>query len=89
MEDGAEDKITTRIIQAATKKVFDSHHDLQDLAPVIAAFNEGLSIEIGEAVYVDDYATIIDKIPGMADRLSANTPGTRASEVEFILKACI
>ena len=86
MEEGAEDKITTRIIQAATKTVFDNHHDVQNLAPIIAAFNEGLSIEIGEAVYAEDYATIIDKIPGMADRLSTTTPGTRAAEVEFILE---
>lgn len=86
MEDGQEDKITNRIIAAATKDVFDRMHDLQDLAPIIEAFNNGLSIEIGEAVYAEDYSQIIDKIPGMSERITATTPGTRAAEVEFLLE---
>ncbi len=86
MEDGQEDKITSRIIQAATKAVFDQRHDLNDLEPIATAFNEGLTIEIGEAVYAEDYATIIEKIPGLAERLTADTVGTRAAEVEFILE---
>jgi magnesium chelatase subunit I len=86
MEEGQEDKITNRIIQAATKAVFDRRHDLHDLQPVADAFNDGLTIEIGEAVYAEDYAVITDKIPGMADRLTATTSGTRAAEVEFILE---
>ena len=86
MEDGQEDKITSRIIRSATKAVFDQAHDLQDLEPIIAAFSEGLSIEIGEAVYAEDYEMIINKIPGMAERLSASTPATKACEVEFILE---
>jgi magnesium chelatase subunit I len=86
MEEGQEDKITQRIIQAATKAVFDRHHDLNDLATIADAFNEGLTIEIGEAVYAEDYVSIIDKIPGMSERLTTDTPGTRACEVEFILE---
>ena len=45
-----------------------------------------MTIEIGEAVYAADYEAIIDKIPGMADRLTTTTPSARASEVEFILE---
>lgn len=86
MEDGQEDKLTTRIIQAATKAVFDRRHELSDLQVIADAFNDGLTIEIGEAVYAEDYITIIDKIPGLADRLTATTTGTRAAEVEFILE---
>ena len=86
MEEGQEDKITQRIIQAATKAVFDKRHELNDLTEIADAFNEGLTIEIGEAVYAEDYITIIEKIPGMAQRLTSDTPGTRAAEVEFILE---
>lgn len=86
MEDGQEDKITNRIIQAATKAVFDARHELEDLAPIVEAFNQGLAIEIGDAVYAEDYQSIIDKIPGMADRITADTPSTKACEVEFILE---
>lgn len=86
MEEGQEDKITSRIVHAATKAVFDQRHDLHDLQPIVDAFNEGLSIEIGDAVYAEDYAVIIDKIPGLAERITADTPGTRAAEVEFLLE---
>lgn len=86
MEEGQEDKITQRIINAATKAVFDARHDLHDLQPVADAFNDGLTIEIGEAVYAEDYDAIIERIPGMAERITAQTPGTRAAEVEFLLE---
>ena len=86
MEDGQEDKLTARIIQAATKAVFDSRHELADLQVIAEAFNDGLTIEIGEAVYAEDYITIIEKIPGMAARLVADTTATRAAEVEFMLE---
>lgn len=86
MEEGQEDKITQRIIQSACKAIFDQRHELADLQPIADAFNQGLTIEIGEAVYADDYAVIIDKISGLADRLTSTTPGTRAAEVEFILE---
>jgi len=86
MEEGQEDKITNRIIQAATKAVFDQRYDLHDLQTVADAFNDGLSIEIGDAVYVDDYEVIISKIPGLPERMVATTPNTRAAEVEFILE---
>ena len=86
MEDGQEDKITARIIQGATKKVFDEQYSLQDLEPITHAFAEGLSIEIGDAVYAEDYDLIIEKIPGMSERITAQTPAARAAEVEFILE---
>ncbi|MEE2784199.1 MAG: hypothetical protein VYE04_12600, partial [Pseudomonadota bacterium] len=86
MEEGQEDKITQRIIQAASKAVFDRKHEINDFTPIAEAFNEGLTIEIGEAVYAEDYGTIIEKIPGLSERLTAETQGTRAAEVEFILE---
>ena len=86
MEEGQEDKITERIIQAATKSVFDARHDLDDLTPIVEAFNDGLAIEIGDAVYAEDYESIIDNIPGMAERITATTPSSKAAEVEFILE---
>ena len=59
---------------------------MHDLQPIVDAFNDGLSIEIGEAVYAEDYDVIIDKVPGLRERITATTPGTQAAEVEFILE---
>lgn len=86
MEEGQEDKICTKLIQSATKSVFDQRYDLADLEPIALAFNDGLTIEIGEAVYAEDYDIIIEKIPGLSERITAKSPATRAAEVEFILE---
>ncbi|NOX52370.1 MAG: magnesium chelatase [Gammaproteobacteria bacterium] len=86
MEEGQEDKITNRIIQAATKAVFNRRHQLHDVQIIADAFSDGLRIEIGDAVYVEDYAAIIDQIPGMSDRIVADTAATQAAEVEFLLE---
>ena len=55
MEDGQEDKITQRIIHAAVKSVFDRHLNVDDLDEIALAFNDGLSVEIGENVEASDY----------------------------------
>lgn len=86
MEDGQEDKITNRIINAATKAVFDRTHELADLEPIAQAFNDGMTIEIGEAVYAEDYDAIIGRVPGLAEQLTTTTTAQRAAEVEFILE---
>ncbi len=86
MEEGQEDKITNRIIQAATRAVFNRRHQLHDVQTIADAFSDGLHIEIGDAVYVEDYAAIIDQIPGMSDRIVADTGATQAAEVEFLLE---
>ena len=49
MEEGQEDKITQRIVQGAVKAVFDRYYDVNDLESIAMAFNEGLTIDTGEA----------------------------------------
>jgi magnesium chelatase subunit I len=89
MEEGQEDKITQRIVQSAVKEVFDRHYDVNDLESVALAFNDGLTVDTGEAAPVDDYAGICEKIPALADVFpdrDALSPAIRAATVEFILE---
>ncbi len=56
MEDGQEARIMDRLMQGAVKAVFDRKFDVNDVEDVAAAFNNGLSVEVGEGVASRDYA---------------------------------
>ncbi len=89
MEDGQEDKITARIIQGAIKDVFDRRYDINDLEPIAMAFNEGLTVDTGEAAPATDYAAIAEKIPSLNDVFpdrDAVSDTMRATVIEFILE---
>ncbi|MGI9324361.1 MAG: sigma 54-interacting transcriptional regulator [Pseudomonadales bacterium] len=89
MEDGQEDKITARIIQTAVKKVFDRHYDVQNLEPVVLAFTDGKNVDTGEALAVDAYQAILDRLPALWEIFpdaDATAPAVRAAIVEFVLE---
>ena len=89
MEDGQEDKITSRIIQGAVREVFDKRYDVNDLEPIAMAFNDGLSVDTGEASPAQDYAEIARKIPSLNDIFpdrDSVSDNVRATVIEFVLE---
>jgi len=89
MEEGQEDKITWRIMDNAVKNVFDRHYDVNDLESIAMSFNEGLTVETGEAIAADSYLKICEKTPALADIFpdrDNTTPALRAATVEFVLE---
>jgi magnesium chelatase subunit I len=89
MEEGQEDKITERIIQGAVKTVFDRRYDVNDLEPIAMAFNEGLTVDTGEAAPAADYAAIAERIPSLNDIFpdrDSVSDTMRATVIEFILE---
>jgi magnesium chelatase subunit I len=89
MEEGQEDRITQKLLQAAVKAVFDRHYQVHDLRPIAAAFEGDLMIETGESTRASDYAQIARKLPGIEQLFSdpaAVSPGMRASVIEFVLE---
>ncbi|HEY5678463.1 MAG TPA: sigma 54-interacting transcriptional regulator [Pseudomonadales bacterium] len=89
MEEGQEDKITQRIMQAAIKSVFDRYYDVNDLESIALAFNDGLTVDTGEATPAADYNAIGERIPGLMDVFPDRegvSPGVRAAIIEFILE---
>ena len=89
MEDGQEDKITQRIFNGAVKTVFDRHYDVNNLESIAMAFNDGLTVDTGEAAPAEDYNSICATIPALADVFpdrDAVSPALRAATVEFILE---
>ena len=90
MEEGQEDKILQRIVNAAVKTVYDRHVDTDKLDTVAMAFNEGLAIETGEATAVDEYIAMLGRVDGLREAvvgLAGETgPGQAAAAIEFILE---
>ncbi len=89
MEEGQEDKITARIIQGAVKDVFDRRYDVNDLEPIAMAFNEGLTVDTGEAAPASDYAAIAERIPSLNDIFPDRDSVSdimRATVIEFVLE---
>ena len=88
MEEGQEDKITERILVAAVKKVFDRCFDIDDVESIALAFNEGLTVEIGEAAARADYAAILKTVAGLKDAVK-NMTSVKAempAAIEFVLE---
>ena len=89
MEEGQEDKITERIIQGAVRDVFDRYYDVNDLEPIAMAFNEGLTVDTGEAAPAGDYTAIAERIPSLNDIFpdrDSVSDTMRATVIEFVLE---
>jgi magnesium chelatase subunit I len=89
MEEGQEDKITRRIMHNAVKSVFDRHYDINDLESVALAFNNGLTVETGEAAPASEYLKILEAIPALADIFPDRnklSPAQQAATIEFVLE---
>ncbi len=90
MEEGQEETIARRIVNAAVRTVFDRRFKVDDLEPVALAFSEGLVVETGEAAAAGQYAHILDQVEGLGDAVAriAGEAGAAhtAAAIEFILE---
>ena len=78
-----------RILQGAVKSVFDRYYNVNDLESIAMSFNDGLSVDVGEGVAAEDYATIGELVPGLMDVFPDRervSNGVRATTIEFILE---
>lgn len=90
VEEGREDQVMERLMQAAVSAAFNRFVDLSELEPVVAAFSEGASVETGEALDSESYEDIIKQIDGLEAAVSrlaeSQSSAERASAAEFILE---
>ncbi len=74
----------------ATKRVFDERCKLDELAPLIEAFDQGWNVEVSSGMSASEVLTGLDEIEGL--RAAAQTlaegdsPERLASAVEFLLE---
>ena len=90
MEEGREEKIMTRLFEAAVREVYDRVTRSMDMESIAMQFADGLTVTTGESLPSPEYDDIIDAIDGLGDAVEKLLPGgnaaRRASAVEFILE---
>jgi magnesium chelatase subunit I len=95
-DDAPEERIVERLITKALYATFSRRVTLDDLDPVVEAFEDGFTVETGERTPSREYVAWMREVPGLSvavDRLGAydvtdgaEEPAVIASAVEFLLE---
>jgi magnesium chelatase subunit I len=95
-DDAPEERIVERLVTRAVFATFSRHVDLDDLGPVIDAFDEGFVVETGDTTPSRNYVAWAREIPGLREAVTnlgvfdatdgAEEPAVVASAVEFLLE---
>ncbi len=95
-DEAPEDRIVERLVTKALYATFSRRVDLDDLDPVVEAFEDGFIVEIGDRTPSREYVAWMREVPGLSvavDRLGAydvtdgaEEPAVVASAVEFLLE---
>jgi len=89
-EEGEDQAVLQKLIRSASGNVFRRHFSIQEFGPVLARFEQGLTIEVGEMVPSERYQQVADGIPEMsrilADLDEPSQPGSVAAALELVLE---
>ncbi|HET7494333.1 MAG TPA: sigma 54-interacting transcriptional regulator [Candidatus Limnocylindrales bacterium] len=95
-DEAPEERIVERLITKALYAVFNRRVTLDDLDPIVEAFDDGFVIETGERTPSREYVAWLREVPGMDDAVQglgtfdvtdgAEEPAVVASAVEFLLE---
>ena len=89
-EERNEAEVIERLVNRAVLAVFDRHLSVAALAPVVAHFEAGWGVEVGDALPAHDYLEGVEQIPGLRDAVRAlgpyESPGFIAAATELALE---
>ncbi len=88
-ESDAEKELIPRLISTAVLNVFRQRFNVDQLRDLIGYFDSQQVVELGPTVASEDYASLAERIPGLAEavrKLDDSSPGAVASSVELILE---
>ncbi len=90
VEDGKEEQILEKFIQAATVAVFNRHFNVVDLEEVVTKFKSGTSVEVSDTQHSKEYVKTVKQVDGLDRAVAKLEPGENvaliAAGVEFILE---
>ncbi len=90
VEEGRDEQVIERLLQGAVVAVFNRRCSVADLEPVIDAFSEGASAEIGESLPTASYQRLLREVGGLrvaVERVAPDgSPAVQASAIEFVLE---
>jgi magnesium chelatase subunit I len=88
--DRPEQEIADGLMKRAVKSIFDEVATLDELKPVVAAFDEGWQVEVSSSLRSADYLAGLDEIPRLREvalRVGVGeSPAAMASAIEFLLE---
>lgn len=89
-EDGEDQVILQKLIRTAVSNVFRRHFSIQEFAPLIGRFEQGLTCDTGEMLPAERYLTLAGEIPEtkriLADLDEVMRPATVAAALELVLE---
>jgi magnesium chelatase subunit I len=95
-DEAPEERVVERLITKALYATFTRRVTLDDLDPVVEAFEEGFTVETGERTPSREYVAWAREVPGLRDAVrdlgtfdvtdGAEEPAVVASAVEFLLE---
>jgi len=90
LDEGKEEQVLSRIERGAVSAVFSRHFSPTQFDGVVAKFEEGAMLEVGEGIPARTYIKAIGELPELASALKklnlADRAETRASVIEFLLE---
>jgi magnesium chelatase subunit I len=88
--DVKEDRIIQKLLNAASLSVFNDYFEQREFDQLVAGFERGLNVQVGDDMPSMDYVNQLAKVGGLSkaiDKLNGRgSPATVASSVEFILE---
>ncbi len=85
-----EDRVVQKLINGAIASVFNEYFEQREFEQLLAGFERGLNVQIGDDMPSMEYVNQLSKVGGLSkaiDRLNGRgNPASIASSVEFILE---
>jgi magnesium chelatase subunit I len=90
LDEGKEEQVLSRLERGAISAVFSRHFSAAQFDGVVARFEEGTMLEVGEGIPARTYTRAIGELPELAGALKKlglpDRPEVRASVIEFLLE---
>ncbi|MBC8293552.1 MAG: magnesium chelatase [Proteobacteria bacterium] len=90
VEGDIESRVIERLLNRATKAVFDQHFEIAELQEVVEYVREGWGISVSDSMASEDYLDGVATVSGLRKAIESlgtfETPGLMAAAAEFVLE---
>ncbi len=88
--DVKEERVVQKLVNGAILSVFSEYFETREFEQLVAGFERGLNVQVGDDMSSMDYVNQLSKVGGLSkaiDKLNGRgSPATIASSIEFILE---
>ena len=88
--DVKEERVVQKLVNGAILEVFDEYFEVREFEQLVAGFERGLNVQVGDDLPSMEYVNQLSKVGGLSkavDKLNGRgSPASIASAVEFVLE---